>query len=58
MTNIKHKCRICTHCDIEHLICTPNSKDCEPQYALEAEDLDTEEVCDFYEAESEDKGTE
>jgi len=53
MTNIKHKCRTCIHCDVEHLICTPNSNDCKPQYALDAEDLDTEDMCDFYEAKSE-----
>lgn len=53
MQNIKHKCRNCTHCDIDHLICKPNSKDCRSEYALDVEDLDTEEACDFYEAESE-----
>lgn len=53
MKNVKHKCRSCVHCDIEHLICRPNSKDCRSEYALDVEDLDTEEVCDFYEAESE-----
>ena len=44
-----HKCRTCIHCDIEHLICRPNSKDCKSEYALDVEDLDTEERCDFYE---------
>ena len=51
-----YKCRTCIHCDIEHLICKPNSKDCKSEYALDVEDLDTEERCDFYEkAESEEK---
>lgn len=54
MTNIKHKCRTCTHCDIQNLICRPESKDCRSEYRLTENDLDTAEPCDFYEkAESE-----
>ena len=49
MTNVKHKCRTCKHCDIENLVCRPNSKDCLPEYIIEEEDLDNEDVCDFYE---------
>lgn len=50
-----HKCRTCKHCSIEELICRPNSKDCRPEYALDIEDLDKPELCDFYEEkESED----
>lgn len=54
MSSVKHKCRTCTHCDIQNLICRPNSKDCRSEYRLTEEDLDTAEPCDFYEeAESE-----
>ncbi len=49
MTSIKHKCRTCIHCDIDNLICRPNSKDCLSEYALDIDDLDTYEPCDFYE---------
>ena len=56
MTNNKNKCRTCKHCDVQYLICRPNSKDCRSKYFLEKKDLDTAEPCDFYEmAESEDK---
>ena len=49
MTNIKHKCRTCIHCDVNNLICRPNSKDCRSEYKLDIDDLDTYEPCDFYE---------
>ncbi len=49
MKHVKHKCRTCIHCDIEHLICIRNSIGCTYKYALDAKDLDTEEACDFYE---------
>lgn len=55
MKHVKHKCRSCIHCDIEHLICRPNSKDCRSEYALDIEDLDTEDFCDFYEEKSEEQ---
>ncbi len=44
-----HKCRTCKHCNVEKLICRPNSKDCRSEYSLNAEDLDKSERCDFYE---------
>lgn len=44
-----HKCRTCKHCNVEELICRPNSKDCRSEYALDSEDLDKYERCDFYE---------
>lgn len=49
MTNIKHKCIECKHCDIENMVCRPNSKDCLSEYIIEEEDLDNEDLCDFYE---------
>jgi hypothetical protein len=49
MTSIKHKCRTCIHCDVDNLICRPNSKDCRSEYTLDIHDLDTAEPCDFYE---------
>lgn len=55
MSKIKRKCRNCTHCDIEELICRPNSKDCKVEYTLDEEDLDKEAPCDFYEDKREDK---
>lgn len=49
MTSIKHKCRTCIYCDVNNLICRPNSKDCRSEYTLDIHDLDTAEPCDFYE---------
>ena len=49
MTSIKYKCRMCIHCDVNNLICRPNSKDCRSEYKLDINDLDTYEPCDFYE---------
>lgn len=48
MTSMKRKCRTCIHCDIQNLICRPNSKDCCSEYKLDIDDLDTGEPCDFY----------
>ena len=55
MSSVKHKCRTCIHCNIEHLICRPNSKDCKQEYALDVGDLDTEEPCDFYKEKGEEE---
>ena len=48
MASIKRKCRTCIHCDVDNLICRPNSKDCRSEYKLDIDDLDTGEPCDFY----------
>lgn len=45
----KHKCLDCKHCDIEHMKCFPNSKDCRSEYNLNENDLKTENYCDFFE---------
>ena len=42
------KCMNCTHCDISMLMCRPESKDCAEEYALDEEDLTTDDRCDFY----------
>lgn len=45
---MKHKCKDCDCCDIENLICRPNSKDCHKEYKLDEKDLYTEARCDFF----------
>ena len=40
MTSMKRKCRTCIHCDIQNLICRPDSKDWRSEYKLDIDDLD------------------
>lgn len=42
------KCKECAHCDIENLLCRPNSKDCRELYELTKEDLEKMDRCDFF----------
>lgn len=42
------KCIDCIHCDIENLLCHPESKDCMPEYELKPIDLYTNDRCDFF----------
>lgn len=46
----RHKCIDCIHCDVKNLMCYPESEDCCAEYKLDMEDLETEAVCDFFEA--------
>ena len=41
-------CKDCIHCNSESLICRPESKDAEEEYALDPEDLYTPGHCDFF----------
>ena len=41
-------CRDCACCDISRMKCIPDSEDCEPEYDLTEEDLNTPKGCDFF----------
>lgn len=45
----KVRCMDCKHANIEQMICTPNSEDCEPEYKLDMFDLTSYSPCDFFE---------
>lgn len=46
--NGKHRCCDCKYCDMEKMMCFPQSEDCESSYKLDESDLTTEERCDFF----------
>ena len=47
MVNIV-KCKNCKCCDIHEMVCHPEDKDCESEYKLTIEDLETDSRCDFF----------
>ena len=49
MTKKRCSCNNCNHADMENMRCTPESKDCKSEYALEKSDFVELDSCDFYE---------